>query len=166
MCYNFEQCQKFNFKKVNGDVVEFSRNKRYSYIYSWLSLSRIPSISNFSLSRTRVSVPFCRLQPKFLSLSRTLSISNKLSGPLRVRDRESQLYLVIEMLLRISFKIQSKIEFWLLLNGSHSFMPRSNFSAPIPPGSPWVYRKMRVIKKGGAQENEVKKARGTGKWGD
>ena len=62
-------------------------------IYSWLSLSGTPSISNLSLSRTKVSVPLCKLWPIFLSLSRTLSISNKFSGPLRVRDRESELYM-------------------------------------------------------------------------
>ena len=56
------------------------------------SLSRTPSISNFSLSRTIFSVPFLWFQPNFLSLSRTLSISNKFLGPLRVRDRESTLY--------------------------------------------------------------------------
>ena len=33
----------------------------YLMKYSWLSLSRSPSISKFSLSRTKVWVPFCRL---------------------------------------------------------------------------------------------------------
>ena len=60
--------------------------------YSGLSLSRTPSISNFSLSWTILSVPFHWFKPNFLSLSRTFSISNKFLGPLRVRDRESPLY--------------------------------------------------------------------------
>ena len=38
-----------------------------------------------------------------------------------------------------------------------ALMRRSNCSAPVPPGNPGVRRKMCVIKKGGALENEVKK---------
>ena len=54
------------------------------------------------LSRTKVSVPLCRLQPIFLSLSRTLSISNKFCSPLRVRDRESQLYVKIYNIRKVT----------------------------------------------------------------
>ena len=81
------------------------------YHVCWLCFCvwRFKFISNFSytvdslyfkhpLSRTSL---YIELMPRslcvdcnlfFLSLTRTLSISNKLSGPLRVRDRESQLY--------------------------------------------------------------------------
>ena len=75
---------------ITGSKCRFVRERM---MYSGLSLSRKPSISNFSLSRTIFSVPFHWYQPNFLSLSRTLSISNKFLGPLRVRDRESPLYI-------------------------------------------------------------------------
>ena len=82
--YFFDICQYVSYLSM--------QSTKFWWKYSWLSLSQTPSISNLSLSRTKVSVPLCRLSPIFLSLSRTLSISNKFSGPLRVRDRESQLY--------------------------------------------------------------------------
>ena len=37
----------------------------------------------------------------------------------------------------------------------------SNFSAPIPPGCPWVKLKNRVIKKGGATKSEMMRRGGT-----
>ena len=84
------QSPKLSYIYIKKNYLKSSNN-----LYSRLSLSRTPSTTNLSLSRTKVSVPLCRLQPIFLSLSRTLSISNKFSGPLRVRDREIQLYFYI-----------------------------------------------------------------------
>ena len=56
------------------------------------SLYLEPLYLEISLSRTKYLVPRMRFQANFLSLSRTLSISNKYFGPVKVRDREILLY--------------------------------------------------------------------------
>ena len=60
------------------------------------SLYLEPLYLEISLCRTKYLVPRMRFQANFLSLSRTLSISNKYFGPLKVRDREILLYVFIE----------------------------------------------------------------------
>ena len=52
------------------------------------SLYLEPLYLEISLCRTKYLVPRMRFQANILSLSRTLSISNKYFGPLEVRDRE------------------------------------------------------------------------------
>ena len=65
------------------------------------SLYLEPLYLEFSLCRTKYLVPRMRFQANFISLSRTLSISNKYFGPLKVRDREILLYAFHKILSNI-----------------------------------------------------------------
>ena len=81
-------------------VKTLTTEKRHSY-YSRISLSRLLSILDISLSRTRSSVPwtFVGVVGKI-----PLSISNIYFGPLKVRDREISLYLYYKTVCRFWYK--------------------------------------------------------------
>ena len=88
--------QKYEDKKCH-ESVESHIHKWYSkclgkqLLYS--DLDTVESLYlEISLCRVEYLVPRMRFQANFLSLSRTLSISNKYFGPLKVRDREILLY--------------------------------------------------------------------------
>ena len=70
------------------------------------SLYLEPLYLEISLCRTKYLVPRMLFQANFLSLSRTLSISNKYFGPLKVRDREILLY-ISDLLIS---NLQTRIE--------------------------------------------------------
>ena len=89
---NLDPCTKMGVANKRGGGVEKTFRVLSTIHYSGLSLSRIPSISNFSLSRIETSVPWTFMLPSSyfsLFISNTLylehlPISNKYFGPLPV----------------------------------------------------------------------------------